>query len=73
MALLRSIPRLGVKTGDRKRLDTIHGTVPDPYSIPKGCPFHPRCDQRIRGVCDVQDPPNIEVGKGHKVRCVLYA
>src|SRR5512136_2984843 len=37
-ALLRSIPRLGVKTREQARLETIKGTVPDPYSIPKGCP-----------------------------------
>ena len=73
MALLRSIPRLGVKTSERKLLETIRGTVPDPYSIPKGCPFHPRCNQRIRGVCDVQEPPNVEIARDHKVRCVLYA
>jgi peptide/nickel transport system ATP-binding protein len=72
-ALLRSLPRLGMKTRDRRRLESIRGTVPDPYSIPKGCPFHPRCSQRIRGVCDEQEPPNIQVEPGHKVRCVLYA
>jgi peptide/nickel transport system ATP-binding protein len=72
-ALLRSIPRLGLKTRERQRLESIRGTVPDPYSIPKGCPFHPRCSQRIRGVCDTQEPPNVEVEAGHKVRCVLYA
>ena len=72
IALLRSIPRLGLKTRERQRLESIRGTVPDPYSIPKGCPFHPRCSQRIRGVCDVQEPPNVEVERGHKVRCVLY-
>jgi peptide/nickel transport system ATP-binding protein len=72
-ALLRSIPRLGLKTRERQRLDSIRGTVPDPYAIPKGCPFHPRCSKRIRGVCDQQEPPNIQVEPGHKVRCVLYA
>src|SRR5712692_6884849 len=72
-ALLRSIPRLGVRVREHQRLEAIRGTVPDPYSIPKGCPFHPRCSQRIRGVCDVQDPPNVEVERGHRVRCVLYA
>ena len=72
-ALLRSIPRLGVKTHERQRLESIHGSVPDPYSIPKGCPFHPRCSQRVPGVCDTQEPPNIEIAPGHKVRCVLYA
>jgi peptide/nickel transport system ATP-binding protein len=72
-ALLRSLPRLGMKTRDRRRLQAIRGTVPDPYSIPRGCPFHPRCSQRIKGVCDEQEPPYIQVEPGHQVRCVLYA
>ncbi len=71
-ALLRSIPRLGQKTQGRRVLESIRGTVPDPYSRPKGCAFHPRCSQRIRGVCDKAEPPYIEAEPGHKVRCVLY-
>ncbi|MBM4460698.1 MAG: ABC transporter ATP-binding protein [Chloroflexi bacterium] len=71
-ALLRSIPRLGQKTQERRQLESIRGTVPDPYSIPTGCAFHPRCSQRIAGVCDKAAPPYIEVEPGHKVRCVLY-
>lgn len=70
-ALLRSIPKLGQKAG-RHRLESIRGSVPDPYNIPKGCAFHPRCSQRIPGVCDVQTPPWVQVAPGHKVRCVLY-
>jgi oligopeptide/dipeptide ABC transporter ATP-binding protein len=70
-ALLRSIPRLGQKTGAQQRLESIRGSVPDPYSIPKGCPFHPRCSQKVVGVCDQQEPPNVQVESGHKVRCVL--
>ncbi len=72
-ALLRSIPRLGQTTKEHKRLESIRGTVPDPYAIPKGCPFHPRCSKRIAGVCDQQDPPNVEVERGHNVRCLLYS
>jgi peptide/nickel transport system ATP-binding protein len=72
-ALLRSIPRLGHgRAHGRQRLESIRGTVPDPYSIPKGCSFHPRCTQRISGVCDQEAPPWLEVEPGHKVRCVLY-
>jgi len=71
-ALLRSIPRLGQKTQGRRQLESIRGTVPDPYTRPKGCAFHPRCSQRIRGVCDQDAPPWVEVEPGHKVRCVLY-
>jgi oligopeptide/dipeptide ABC transporter ATP-binding protein len=72
-ALLRSIPRLGQKTRERRRLESIRGSVPDPYSIPKGCAFHPRCSQRVVGVCDQQEPSNSQIEPGHKVRCVLYA
>ncbi len=71
-ALLQSIPRLGMKKGKDFRLASIKGTVPDPYNLPKGCPFHPRCLRRIKGVCDVQVPEVIEVEPGHTVRCVLY-
>ncbi len=70
-ALLRSIPKLGQKRRGQ-RLESIRGSVPDPYAIPKGCPFHPRCTQRIPGLCDQAPPPWLEVEPGHKVRCVLY-
>ncbi|MDI7274512.1 MAG: ABC transporter ATP-binding protein, partial [Anaerolineae bacterium] len=71
-ALLRSIPRLGQRTRERRRLESIRGSVPDPYALPKGCSFHPRCGQAVRGVCDREEPPYVEVGPAHKVRCVLY-
>jgi oligopeptide/dipeptide ABC transporter ATP-binding protein len=73
-ALLRSIPRLGRKSthGVIGKLMAIRGSVPDPYSIPQGCPFHPRCHKAIKGVCDQKDPPFLETEAGHKVRCVLY-
>lgn len=54
-ALLRSIPRLGVDQG--RRLPTIPGMVPDPFSVPPGCAFHPRCTHAVAGTCDVHLPP----------------
>lgn len=72
-ALLMSIPRLGQRTRERQRLETVRGTVPDPYNLPTGCYFHPRCDQAIQGVCDVKAPPYIKLQPGHQVRCHLYA
>ncbi len=70
-ALLRSIPRIGRKS--RERLHTIAGAVPDPYNIPKGCPFHPRCQNYMPGKCDVeQDLPFVQIKPGHWVRCWLY-
>lgn len=72
--LLRSIPLLGRKSaqGITSQLTAIRGSVPDPYSIPEGCPFHPRCRKAIAGVCDTRNPPFLELEGGHKVRCVLY-
>ena len=71
-ALLQSIPRLGAKKGRNERLASIRGSVPDPYNLPKGCPFHPRCAKRVPNVCDREEPPNVKVEEGHEVRCVLY-
>jgi oligopeptide/dipeptide ABC transporter ATP-binding protein len=68
-ALLQSIPRLGQKTLERRRLASIRGMVPDPYALPKGCTFHPRCSAMVHGICNEDDPPMVEVEPGHKVRC----
>jgi oligopeptide/dipeptide ABC transporter ATP-binding protein len=76
-ALLQSIPRLGQKTArrgtERRRLASIRGMVPDPYALPKGCPFHPRCSRMIAGQCDQMEPQMIEVAPGHRVRCLACA
>ena len=64
-ALLKSIPRLGQRTRERRRLESIPGSVPDPYAIPKGCSFHPRCGARIQGLCDREEPPYVEARPGH--------
>ena len=72
-ALLKSIPRLGQKTRDRQRLASIRGMVPDPYAIPKGCSFHPRCSRFMPGVCDQQDPSLFKVEVRHEARCFLYS
>ncbi len=71
-ALLQSIPRLGAKKDHTHRLASISGSVPDPYNLPKGCPFHPRCARRIPNLCDKEEPPVITVDADHQVRCVLY-
>ena len=64
-ALLRSIPRLGKKTNEK--LESIKGMVPDPYRVPPGCAFHPRCPLYLKGVCD--EPPFAEVAPGHFALC----
>jgi oligopeptide/dipeptide ABC transporter ATP-binding protein len=69
-ALLKSIPRIGTKA--KQRLDSIKGMLPDPYSLPRGCPFHPRCPSSIPGTCDRETPPILEPEPGHQVRCYPY-
>ena len=59
-ALLRSIPRLGVDQG--RRLPTIPGMVPDPFSVPPGCAFNPRCAYAVAGICDTTTPPEKHFG-----------
>jgi peptide/nickel transport system ATP-binding protein len=69
-ALLRSIPTMGA--GRRQRLASIEGQVPHPLNRPRGCPYHPRCDRAIAGLCDVSDPRTVDLDYGRQVRCVLY-
>ena len=70
-ALLKSIPQLGKK--DRgQRLASIAGMTPDPFNLPTGCVFHPRCPMFMAGKCDKIVPQWKEVSKGHYVSCLLY-
>jgi oligopeptide/dipeptide ABC transporter ATP-binding protein len=66
-ALLRSIPRIGQKVGE---LEVIAGMVPDPYNLPTGCKFHPRCREFEKGLCDRIEPELKEVGPNHHVSCL---
>lgn len=70
-ALLRSIPYIGHKS--EEKLYTIAGSIADPYNIPQGCPFHPRCPEFKPGLCDRDQPvPITQIKPGHSVRCWLY-
>ncbi len=69
-SLLKSIPRLGM--GQDQRLNTIKGSVPDPFNRPTGCPFHPRCPYHMPGTCDVLHPQLTRLPDGRTVRCILY-
>ncbi len=65
--LKKSIPRLDVET---EHLDTIKGLVPNLLDLPPGCPFHPRCDLRLRK-CAEEVPEVLEVEDLHLVKCHL--
>jgi len=66
--LLQTVPN--IELADQK-LEGIPGSPPDLLDLPKGCRFWPRCPQVI-SVCRKKEPPMIELGKGHSVRCFLY-
>ncbi len=70
--LLRSIPRIDLAATERRRLETIPGTVPTLRGdIAPGCRFAPRCPF-VKTVCTEKDPVLKEVKPGHKVSCWLY-
>ena len=70
-ALLAAMP-----TPDpRKRLDRLvqlKGEVGDPSNIPSGCPFWPRCPQKIGEVCESTPPQLLPVNRTTTVSCHLH-
>jgi peptide/nickel transport system ATP-binding protein len=65
-ALLSAIPSVDGEPTSRIRLE---GEIPSPANPPSGCVFHPRCPRVIHGVCEVTEPPLVEVAPGHAMRC----
>ena len=65
--LLTSIPSKGMRG---QRLNVIKGTVPNPFNMPKGCNFTPRCPYAFQP-CPEHDP-RIEDAKPADVACWLY-
>jgi peptide/nickel transport system ATP-binding protein len=68
-SLLRSIP--SVLAEPRSRLATISGSIPHPFARPSGCPFHPRCPDRM-DICQTDVPAEISVSSDHVTACHLY-
>ena len=64
--LMRAIPTLA--TNRTQPLATIEGTVPPIAALPPGCPFEPRCPDRIPA-CARELPPLLEIAPGHYARC----
>ncbi len=48
------------------------GEPPSLMNPPLGCKFHPRCPYIIKGLCDVEKPPQFERGEKHFVMCWLH-
>ena len=64
--LLNAAPTL--KTDRLRPLATIEGTVPPLHAALPGCPFEPRCTQRVEA-CARLLPPLVKVSSSHWARC----
>jgi oligopeptide/dipeptide ABC transporter ATP-binding protein len=67
--LMASMPSLIAPAGN---LTPIKGVVPDPFAVPPGCPFEPRCGQAMPD-CRSMSPRLTEADRGHQVACWLWA
>lgn len=67
-ALLSAVPIPDPKT-KRKRI-ILPGDVPSPVNPPSGCPFHPRCPERLSD-CD-KIVPLLKEYENRKIACLLY-
>ena len=65
LGLLGSIPKVHE---NRERLQVMEGVVPNPFSMPSGCRFHPRC-AHVKDICMEREPHLIEIEDGHQVSC----
>lgn len=46
--------------------------IPSFMNVPSGCPLHPRCPEKIAGLCDKVFPELLSLETGHSVACHLY-
>ncbi len=63
--LLGALPDM---VGPHRRLSAIPGGVPEPWNLPPGCAFAPRCD-RATPACALQ-PPLLRVEDDHEAACI---
>jgi peptide/nickel transport system ATP-binding protein len=64
--LLGALPPMA---GPRRRLAAIPGGVPEPWAMPPGCPFAPRCAHR-NADCDEAVPRAVALAPDHRAACL---
>ncbi len=70
-ALLDALPDPDPENAARMR-ELPSGEPPSLIDPPSGCRFHPRCPHAIKGLCEVDIPPDFEPGEGHTAACWLH-
>jgi len=68
-ALLEAVPTIH---GENRKLRNLPGSPPSAGEKIEGCKLHPRCPQKIEGLCERNIPEYFNVGKEHRVRCFLF-
>jgi peptide/nickel transport system ATP-binding protein len=69
-ALLSANPSLENENGRRIRL---RGELPNVLDLPSGCVFHTRCPRKLGSICEREEPPLLDAGPGHGIRCHIPA
>jgi peptide/nickel transport system ATP-binding protein len=65
-ALLSAVPT--IDGGGRERI-RLAGEIPSAAHPPSGCVFHTRCHRKVGEICELEEPPLVEVEGGHLMRC----
>jgi peptide/nickel transport system ATP-binding protein len=65
-ALLSALPT--IDGGGRERIK-LAGEIPSAAEPPSGCVFHTRCHRKVGEICEIEEPPLVEVEGGHLMRC----
>jgi len=65
--LLAALPPL---EGVRRRLLPVEGNVPEPWNLPPGCSFAPRCPRRV-DACDMRSPPLDLKAPDRRAACIM--
>jgi peptide/nickel transport system ATP-binding protein/oligopeptide transport system ATP-binding protein len=71
IGLMASIPKMDEPVPEDKMLQAIPGMVPSLLDLPHGCAYRDRCKKSFER-CSQQDPPLLNIERGHQVRCWLY-
>ena len=68
-ALLAAVPRPDPDL--KPSAVRLTGRVPSAVDPPSGCRFHTRCPFIIGEICEQEEPPERDLGGGHKIYCHL--
>jgi peptide/nickel transport system ATP-binding protein len=69
-ALVSASPSVASPGATRIRLE---GEIPSATDLPSGCVFQTRCPRKIGPICEEQEPPLLDAGQGHAIRCHIPA